>query len=241
MEYASGRNSASPLSKMSEQPEASFSNIIGRLIDDAARITSASQYRITLGFAVLFHILFLARAVSRFSITAKQIGLLVLLFHIAVSAMELLRWNYTRATTGTEPVADTIDIVLCIAQVASTMKIIRRHQKGHPDIVRPIFQAVTPYRLPLTAAAYILRSSALHRASVMTNRGFLYVRIGILGFAMFDQLKGSKASIYTLGSYFGSILSTLDNDIPLGWAIFGSCIILTSKVSRWTTQQVSPR
>lgn len=241
MEYTSGRNIASPVGKLSEELETSSSNTIARLIDDAARIISASQYRITLSFAVLFHILFLARAASRFSITAKQIGLLALLFHIAVSAIELLRWNFTRVTTGVEPVADTIDIILCLAQVPSTMKIIRRHQKGHPDIVRPIFQAITPHRLPLTAAAYILRSPALHRASVMTNRGFLYVRIGILGFATFDQLKGSKASIYTLGSYLGSTLSTLDNDIPLGWAIFSFCIILTSKASRWTTQQVSPR
>lgn len=217
------------------------SNSIGRLFDNTIQITSASRYRITLGFAVLFHILFLARAASRFSITVKQIGLLVLLYHIAVSAIELLRWNYIRVTTGAEPIANTIDIILCIAQVTSTMMIIRRHQKGHPDIVRPIFQAATPYRLVLTTAAYILKSPALHRASVMTNRGFLYVRIGILGFAMFDQLKGSRASIYTLGSYLGSTLSTLDSDIPLGWATFGYCIILTSKVSRWTTQQVLPR
>ncbi|KAL6899909.1 hypothetical protein GGI43DRAFT_384084 [Trichoderma evansii] len=154
--------------------------------------------------------------------------------------MELLRWNYTRITTGAEPAADTIDIILCAAQVTSTMMIIRRLQKGHPDIVRPIFQAVTPYRLPLTVAAYIFESPILHRASVMTNRGFLYVRIGILSFSMVDQLKGSNASIYTLGSYLGSTLSTLDNDMPLGWAIFGFCILMTSKLSRWTTQQVLP-
>lgn len=216
------------------------SNATGRLFDNTIHITSASQYRITLSFAVLFHILFLARAAPRFSVTAKQIGLLVLLFHIAVSAIELLRWNYTRVTTEAEQIANTIDIILCIAQVTSTMMIIRRHQKGHPDIVRPIFQAVAPYRFVLTTAAYVLQSPALHRASVMTNRGFLYVRIGILGFAMFDRLKGSKASIYTSGSYLDSTLSTLDSDIALGWATFGYCIILTSKVSRWTTQQVLP-
>ncbi|PON22596.1 hypothetical protein TGAM01_v208485 [Trichoderma gamsii] len=169
MDYTSSRNIASPVSKMSEQLDIAFSNTIGRLIDSAVPITSASQYRVTLGFAVLFHILFLTRAASRLSNTAKHIGLLVLLFHIAVSAIEFLRWNYTRAIIGAEPVADTMDIMLRIAQVASIMNIIRRYQKGHPDIVRSIFQAITPYRIPLTAAAYILKSPALHRASVMTN------------------------------------------------------------------------
>lgn len=203
-----------------------------------------SKYRITLGFAILFHILFLARTVSRFPITAKQLryrGLLTLFFHIGISAMELLRWNYTRVATGAEPAADTIDVIFCVAQVTSTMMIVRRLQKGHPDFVRPIFQAVTPYRVPLTVAAYIFKNPVLHRASVMTNRGFLYVRVGILGFSMVDQLKGSNASIYTLGSYLGSTLSTLDNDMPLGWAIFGYCILMTSKLSCWTTQQVLPR
>ncbi|KAH8127758.1 hypothetical protein FP744_10005282 [Trichoderma asperellum] len=220
------------------------SNATRGLIDNVVQIAWASKYWITLGFAILLHILFLVRTVSRFPNIAKHLrnrGLFALFFHIGVSMMELLRWNYTRITTRAEPVADIIDIILCVAQVTSTMMIIRRLQKGHPDMVRPIFQAVMPYRLPLTAAAYIFENSVLHRASVMTNRGFLYVRIGIFSFSKFDQLKGSNASIYTLGSYLGSTLSTLDNDMPLGWAMFGYCVLMTSKLSRWTTHQVMPR
>lgn len=244
MEYTSSKNAPSFFINIPEQFQTFSPRAARELIDNAVRNAWDSEYRIALGFAILFHILFLARTVSRFPITAKQLryrGLLALYFHIGASAMELLRWNYARITTGVEPAADTIDIILCVAQITSTMMIIRRLQKGHPNIVRPIFQAVVPYRLPLTLVAYIFGSPVLHRASVMTNRGFIYVRIGILSFSMFDQLKGSNASIYTLGSYLGSTLSTLDNDMPLSWAIFGCCIIMTSKLSCWTTQQVMPR
>lgn len=108
----------------------------------------------------------------------KLLANTILAVHIAGGILEMLRWQF-RACWDLLPVPNNLDLFLAFLQTVTSLRLAKYMRRGQPLMTRPTFQAGPVFRLALSALAWYWMDGRLHKGSVKTLDGFLWVRASV--------------------------------------------------------------
>jgi hypothetical protein len=191
--------------------------------------------------AIIFalHTRFSIRRASRAASRPKNYWLLA---HIAISVFELFRYQW-RARSGRSVHANNTDLVVFLAQVTSSVRVLSsRNQAGYNDLTPfSLRVAGMVVRCCASSAGYLLDSPILHKAGIKINGdSFIYARL-LIFIGQKTRLFPTHKSLYAAAAWLAGLISIHDFGIPFGPHIYilvtPSFLLLESVTKTWSMRR----
>jgi len=90
--------------------------------------------------------------------------------HMASGLLEVFRWHTKAALNDTEPLADRLDVLLCMLQSTTTLALVKNMARGVPSLTRMCYTLSTLHVIPYTPTCTKDLNTALTISPLSSNR-----------------------------------------------------------------------
>ncbi|KAK2001545.1 hypothetical protein LX36DRAFT_653286 [Colletotrichum falcatum] len=157
--------------------------------------------------------------------------------HVVVGTAEVLRYYCQLAMTGEWPKPNAVDLGLCLAMAATSLRLAANVKNGKVAVVRTTFQAMAAQRVVASTLGYVRDDARWHRASIKLLNNLVWTRL-IGDHTRYLQGFQTYGDAFTGAVVVSHPLALWEGDYPAGIPLFVAIVLALLAVDKWASRKL---